>query len=222
MAPFFIIFIHELQISFRHIGKILSNFLFFLISVAIFTIISQNQDIQGSTTFYSITIIWFSLLSCLIFSAAEFLKKDFDDGTIEQILTSVDNFEIFILAKMLGNWLVCCLPILISIFPLGAVIGLNHDLIVKLFWLVFLASLAINFISTFCGSLSTLGNSAPMIAVIALPLIIPVILLAYSGLIEGQQEDFKILDFKIMGGFCIFIGCITVLATSKIVKIAAE
>ncbi len=217
MQVFLIIFHHELLLSSRHLGKIFANFLFFLISVAIFLLLSQNQDNQGSTAFYSITVIWFSLLSCLIFSAAEFLKKDFDDGTIEQILTSCDNFEIFVLAKMLANWLICALPILISTLPISALIGLDHEMSVNFLILIFLATISINFICTFCGSLSVLGNSAPMIAVIALPLIIPILLLAYSGLSFDTSANFKILS-----GLCIFIGSISVFATAKIVKIAAE
>lgn len=217
MQVFWIIFHHELQISFRHLGKIFANFLFFLISVAIFFLISQNQDDQASAAFYSITIIWFSLLSCLIFSAAEFLKKDFDDGTIEQVLTSIENFEIFVLAKMLANWMICALPILLSVIPLSLAIGFDQSLIINFLILIFLATLAINFICSFCGSLSVLGNSAPMIAVIALPLIIPILLIAYSGLNENSLTSFKIL-----AGLCIFIGCISVFATAKIIKIAAE
>jgi heme exporter protein B len=217
MQVFWIIFQHEILLSFRHIGKILANFLFFLISVAIFFLVSQNQEYQGSNYFYSITVIWFSLLSCLIFSSAEFLKRDFDDGTIEQMLLSCENFEVFILAKMLANWLVCCFPILISIFPLGILIGLDQALTTKFFILILVAGLAINFICSFCGSLSTLGNSAPIIAVIALPLIVPIMLLAYSGLFEDFATSCKILS-----GFCLFIGSISVFASAKIIKIAAE
>jgi len=217
MQIFFIVFYHELLLSSRHLGKILANFLFFLISVAIFSLISQNQDYQGSKAFYSITIIWFSLLSCLIFSATEFLKKDFDDGTIEQILNSVENFETFILAKMLANWLICSLPILLCIFPICAAIGIDSAMIKKLLIMIFLASLAINFICNFCGSLSILGNSAPMIAVIALPLIIPILLISYAGLTSDLSANLNIIL-----GLCVFIGSISVFATAKIVKIAAE
>ena len=217
MQTFWIIFKHELQISFRHLGKILANFLFFLISVAVFFMLFYGQEYQGSRLFYSITIIWFSLLSCLIFSSAEFLKKDFDDGTIEQILNSCDNFEIFTLAKMLASWLTCCLPILI-VTPLILVsIGPGMDFINNFLILFFLSSLTISFICNFCGSLSILENSASTIAIIALPLIVPILLIAYSGLVGEFYSSFKILL-----GFTIFSGAISVLATTKIVKIAAE
>lgn len=217
MQVFWITFYHEILLSSRNLAKNFANFLFFLISVVIFLLLSQNQENQGSTVFYSITVIWFSLLSSLIFSASEFLKKDFDDGTIEQAITSVDNFEIYILAKMLSNWLICTLPILISIFPLGLSIGLNADLAKNLLTIIFLATLAINFICSFCGSLSILGNSAPMIAVIAMPLIIPILLIGLGSFSDAESGSFKILL-----GLVIFIGPLSVFATTKIVKIAAE
>ena len=73
MTNFFIIFRQELLLSFRDFGKILANFLFFLISIVIFSLLAQNKENQGSTSFYSISIIWFSLLSCLIFSVFYFV-----------------------------------------------------------------------------------------------------------------------------------------------------
>ncbi len=217
MSVFWIIFYHEILLFSRHLSKIFANFLFFIISVTIFSLLSQNQDYQGLTVFYSITIIWFSLLSCLIFSSDDFLKRDFDDGTIEQALNSVDNFEIFVLAKMLANWLVSSLPILVSIVPLSLGIGLDQALTTNLILSAFLATLAINFICGFCGSLSILGNSAPMIGVIAMPLIIPILLIAF-----GCLDNESVSGFKILAGLVIFVGSISVFATAKIVKIAAE
>lgn len=217
MHIFWIIFHQELLLSSRNLAKIFANLLFFVISVTIFFLISQNQSFQGSQVLFSISIIWFSLLSCLIFSSAEFLKKDFEDGTIEQIITSIDNVEIFILARMLANWVICALPILLASFPIAITIGLDSSLIFNFVILIFLATLSINFICTFCGSLSTLGNSAPMMGIIAMPLIIPILLIAHGGMVYEVSTSYKILT-----GLCTFIGPILVFATAKIVTIAAE
>jgi heme exporter protein CcmB len=217
MQVFFTIFCHELLISSRNLGRIFANLLFFLISVTIFLLLAQGQENQGSTAFYSITIIWFSLLSCLVFSSAEFLKRDFEDGTIEQILTSCDNFEVFILAKMLVNWLICALPILLATLPIVGLAAFDLAAAKDFVALIFFATLAINFICTFCGSLSVLGNSAPMIAVIALPLIIPIVLLACGGFGSDSNSSLKII-----AGLGVFLGSISVFATAKIVRIVAE
>ncbi len=221
MQVFWIIFSQELLISFRHLGKILANFLFFIITVTTFFLMAQNHENQPSTVFYPTIIIWFSLLFCLIFSAADFLKKDFEDGTIEQVIISCDNFEIFILAKMLANWFISCLPIMLAIPLILLANDVAPDSIFHFFALIFLASLIINFICNFCGSLSTLGNSAPVIAIIALPLIIPILLVSYLGMLNDGSENFWI-SFKILLGISVVIGCTTIFFTAKIVKIAAE
>ncbi len=217
MQIFWIIFLQDLLLTSRQLAKILANFLFFVISVTVFLIMSQNQQNQDSITFYSITVIWFSILSALIFSASEFLKKDFEDGTIEQIITTIDNFEIFILAKMISNWLVNSLPIIISIIPLGYLSGLDSTIVKSTLFSAFFATLIINFICGFCGSLSIANSSAPLVGVIAMPLIIPVLLLGIGDLGMSNNSNLKILI-----GLTFFIGPITVFATAKIVKIAAE
>jgi heme exporter protein B len=215
---FWIVFWQESLVSWQNFGKILANFLFFLISVAIFFIIAQNQPNQQSRAFYSILIICFSLLSCLIFSSSEFFKKDFDDGTIEQILGSIDNFETFILAKMLANWLTNALPILISILPIALLAGFDLDFAQNFLLLILFATISINFITTFCGSFAVLTNSASMVAVIAFPLIIPILLIVFGGL---GEKDF-LASFKILSGLCVFIGSVSVFGAAKIIKIAAE
>lgn len=221
LASFFIILQNELLLSFRNIGKILANFLFFLISVSVFFLISQNQEDQAYQALFTITIILFSLLSCLIFSSTEFLKKDFEDGTIEQILVSCENFEIFTFAKMIANWMICCLPILIATPLIILISNLNSAIIFDFICLFLLASLTINFICGFCGSLGIAGNSAPMVGIIALPLTIPILLITHLGLTSNNPQDLY-LSYKILGGLCILFAAIASIATAKIIKIIVE
>jgi len=197
MAVFFIIFLQEIRLNFRHREKILANFLFFIIFLSAFSLLSQNAD--------SSIFIWFALLSCLIFSNSEFLKKDFEDGSLEQIILGCENLETAIFAKMLSSWLVSCAMILPVIFVLKPS--------AEFLLIIFLASLVINFLCCFCGSLSILANSAPTIAVIILPLIIPTLLIA--------QGDF-LVSAKLLAAMVVFVGIIAVFATAKIVKIACE
>ncbi|MBM5781992.1 MAG: hypothetical protein FJ368_01045 [Pelagibacterales bacterium] len=218
MPIFFTIITYEILLNFRNLGKILANFLFFIISFSLCFLIAQNNETNNN--FYHLSLIWISLIFCLVFSSVEFLKKDFDDGSIEQLIISLENFEVFILAKMLGNWISSALPIIVITPLLGKIINLNQTEINQFLILIILASLIVNFICTFCGSLSVLGNSAPMIAVIAMPLIIPILLIAFSGNLNSS-ENFQ-SSLRILIGLVVFIGSISVFATSKIVKIAAE
>ncbi len=202
MQVFLIIFQQELRLNFRHLERILANLLFFVIFLCTFLLLAQGQQNQAGI---NVIFIWFALLSVLIFSNSEFLKKDFEDGSLEQILLACENLETAIFAKMLANWMVCCAAILPIIFLL------KPDF--EFLLIVFLASLAINFLCCFCGSLSILSNSAPIIAVIILPLIIPLLLVT--------QGEFDV-SFKLLCALVILLGAISVFATARIVKIAAE
>jgi len=199
-VPVFLVFLtHELRLNLRQKERVIANFLFFLIFLATFFLLSSNQQISAYIP------ILFSLLSCLIFSSAEFLKADFIDGTSEQIISSGTDFEIFIAAKFIANWLVCAVPILIA----SSFIKPEIDFLI----LVSLVSFLINCICCFCGSLSILGNAAPLIAVIALPLIIPTLLISLGEFAPSSQ---------LLIGLCLFLIPLLIFATAKIVKIAHE
>jgi heme exporter protein B len=202
MQTFLIIFLQELKLNFRHFERILANFLFFAIFLSIFFLLSQTQQNQGLN---DVIFIWFALLAALIFSSSEFLKKDFEDGSLEQISLAVENLEVAIFAKMLANWVICCGAILPLIFLL--------KLDLELLTVVLLGSLVINFLCCLCGSLSMLGNAAPAISVIILPLIIPTLLLA--------QGEFA-MSVKLLLALVVFSGTTAVFATTRIVKIAGE
>lgn len=200
MQIFFILLKHELKINLRQFSKILASFLFFLIFLTSFYLLTSDQQNQGAS---DIVIILFSLISCLIFSTAEFLKKDFDSGAAEQILLSCDNYEVFVGAKILANWLTCAAPIVLILSAIKPEFVCDAILI----------SFLINLICCFCGSLSILGNNAPMIAVVALPLIIPSLLICIT---ESNSSS------NLLALLNIFLGPILVFATTKIVKIAHE
>lgn len=223
MQIFWIILHQEFVLAGKNLAKILQNFLFFFISLSIFFLISQNQQNQLSSPFLSIDIILFCLVFSLIFSNSDFLHEDVRDGTLDQIIILQPNLEIFILAKMLGNWLILIMPILIFIPFVNLAIGFNQSFTTDFAILAAISSLTINFICAFCGSLGVAKNKSPMIAILALPLIIPILLiLCGSFSSEGISKDDFYEALRILSGICIFIGSICVFATAKIMKIISE
>lgn len=215
MLTFWIILQQEFLMNSKNLAKVFQNLLFFFISFSIFFLISQNQQNQIVAPFLAIDVILFCLIFSLIFSNSEFLYQDFKDGTLEQIIISQPNIEIFILAKMLGNWLTFSLPIILCIPVIGMLIALDKGFMINFFVLILIASLAINFICAFCGSLSMSENKAPLIAILMMPLIIPILLIVCGNMEETSFYS----SFKILIGICVFVGSISVLATAKIIRI---
>jgi heme exporter protein B len=221
---FFAILQNEFLLISRNLSKIIQNFLFFFISFAVFFLLSQNQQNQNLEAYLIVNVLLFCLTFNLIISNSDFLSEDFRDGTIEQMIISQPNLEIFILAKMIANWLIFSLPILIALFPIALLLGFKQDNICYFLIIFALASLIINFICAFCGSLSIVQNKAPMIAVLALPLIVPTLLFSCGNSFFSEEfnseEFFKIL--KILSGIVVLSGSISILGTAKIVKIVVE
>lgn len=105
--------------------------------------------------------------------------------------------------------------------------GADPSFIMHFIILIALASFAINFVCAFCGSLNIAGNQAPLLAILALPLIIPILLIGCGGSIGAGLEDDLAADnfyfsLKLLSGICVFVGATLLVATTKIVKIVGE
>ena len=190
---------HILQLA-RKKDQVISNLLFFFIFISIYLILSANLPAREG---YLIIFIWLSLLSSLIF--VDFLKDDFRDGSIEQMITNLPSLEIYIAAKIIGNWLIYCLPKLI-------ILSLLNFIKISDFLIISLATLSISFICSFAASFSSSGNSS-LVAIIALPLTIPILLLA-SGNFPSR--------LPIIIALLIFLAPILTFASAKIVKIISD
>ncbi len=222
MTLFLIVIHHELILSLKNCGRIIANFLFFLISLFIFFFISGDVSNHGFAAINQVSVIFLILLFSLTFFTLDFLKAEFDDGSLEQVIITCENFEIFVLAKMLGNWVLYALPLVFIsalILSLGNFPNLTHFVVILL-----LVSLIMNFICAFCGSISMLGNIAPLLAVIAFPLVIPTLIIASGDISVAAEEAHEIFfsQLKMLGGLVVLSGSIATIAITKITKIALE
>ena len=214
MEVFKIIFFHELKILFKFRGRIFANILYFFIFLAIFQILTQNFDQNLHSQFFIIgTII--ALLTSIIAVNNDFLEKDFRDGSLEQIIIDCQNLEIFVIAKCLANWLSSSFLIAL----LASIILKISNFEILNFWQFFLVlilnSLSLNFLLALCGSLSMLGGFASMIAVIAIPLALPILIITSATISENYE-----LNIKILLALTILIIAISSFTCAKIIKIA--
>jgi heme exporter protein CcmB len=214
MEIFKIIFFHELKMLLKSRGRIIANIIYFFIFLAIFQILTLNFDQNLHSQFFIIgTII--ALLTSIIAINNDFLEKDFRDGSLEQIIIDCQNLEIFVIAKCLANWLSS--SFLIALF--ASIILQISDFETLNFWQFFLVlilnSLSLNFLLALCGSLSMLGGFVSMIAIIAIPLALPILIITSATM----NENFE-LNIKILMALTAFTIAITSFACAKIIKIA--
>ena len=211
----------ELFCNLKNINKILHNFLFFLISFCIFFFVSINGQNQDSNLSIANNIAWFCLLFNIIFANSDFLEDDYKNGIIEQMTIILPNFELFIASKIISNWVIFCLPIIVTLILLTLPIGLDLYQVINLSLVTILASFAINSIVALTASFTISENKTSLIAIITLPLIVPVLLVAFSSISDLGSEDFG-FALKILASLAVFTFILASFFGARIVKIILE
>lgn len=181
MTLFFIFLKHELLCMGRNYSKIIQVILFFIMSCFVFLLISQSIDDAFNRGVFFKIIIWISMLYSFFISSSFLWKQDFEDGSIEQFISACENLEIYTASKMVANWLVFLLPIAVIAIMVNYLGGSRENEAQSFFCSLILSTVAINFICGFCSVLEAASNRAFLLAIIAMPLTLPIILLSFIG-----------------------------------------
>ena len=211
---FFTIIAHEINNLWFKSQQFIVSLLFFVVFLVIFQFLHQATAVNQQSLFLLATIL--SSLLVILGFFQHFCKDDISDGTIEQMLMLFANFEKFVLAKILASWLGVVLPIIVGAVFLAILQNFNLLNIAKLVAIIAVATLTISFISAMSGVLTNHFQSLGYMAIIALPLILPILLLAYLAFHNDFWQNYQVL----LAISC-FILTTTTFATAKIVKLLA-
>ncbi len=211
----------DYKLAFSNVSQFFNPIIFFFIAISIFAISLVNVSDQDQLI-YQICVIWFCLIFSIIISVSSFLKEDFADGSLEQILISGSYFEIAIFAKIISNWLIYSLPLIIFI-PLAAIIlKIENVSSQNLVTLAIIVTMIINLIGCFGASLTIGANkNESLLTVLILPLIIPVVIFANSAFINLNPENFS-NSLMFLGLILVFLAPILIFFTSFAVKISIK
>ena len=205
---FFTIIAYEINNLWFKSQQFMVNLLFFVVFLVIFQFLHQATSINQQNLFLLATILS-SLLVILGFF------QNFC-GTIEQMLLLFSNFEKFILAKILASWLGVVFPMIAGALFLAILQNFSLLNIAKILAIIAISTLTISFIAAMSGVLANNFRSLGYMAIIALPLILPILLLSYLAFNDNFWQNYQVL----LAISC-FILTTTTFATTKIVKLLA-
>ncbi len=193
-----------------NLSKALVNVVFFLLITFSLLFFLQDEVQLSSKNIMIRTVIWFSLLFSVFYQTVDFLKEDYHDGTIQQMIVMFWNIESYILVKITSFWLGFCLPIVITSAIVMNIFGFSGEQIVMDVFLLIFSSIAISFISCLCASFNIISRRATLLVILALPIILPVVMVAIIG------------NIKILIALSIFLSIISLFSCAKIVKIVSD
>ncbi len=185
----------DLRIAVRAGGGFGLSVAFFFILVVFFPFaIGPNLDLLSKV---APGTLWVgALLACLL-SLERIFALDFEDGTLDLLVTSPIPLEGVVISKAIVHWLTSGLPLVLLTPFLGVLLGLQNGNVIFLIISLMLGTPALSIIGTF-GAALTVGmkRGGLLLSILVLPLYIPTLIFGAEAArrgIEGFETQTSIL-----------------------------
>ncbi|MEZ5691291.1 MAG: heme exporter protein CcmB [Rickettsiales bacterium] len=211
MRYFLSIFRQSVMLSFRKGGGAMGACAFYIITIALFIFAMGPQMVSSYTT----SVMSISMLLAIITTLPLMFERDYEDGSLEQIILQPVLLEIMVLAKICGSWCSNILPILI-VSPL---IAISASLSVQ----QILVSLSVLTVASFVmvalgaiGAALTIGSKRGGLlqALVIMPLYIPILI--FSSTNSGEH------GLLFLSGILLFLLPLSCYVCAALIRISSD
>lgn len=174
----------DLILAWRRRADVLATLFFFVIVTSLFPLgIGPERE-----TLRTIApgVVWVSALLASMLSLGRTFGNDYQDGTLEQLLLTPQPAYLVVLAKVIAQWIVAELPLVLVAPVLGLQFGLSQNSLAIIVVSLLLGTPVLSVIGSI-GAALTLGLRAAnvLVALLVLPLYIPVLIFG-SGAVQAS------------------------------------
>ncbi len=170
-----------LRLTIRQGSDVAALMMFFIITVSLFPFAVGPESAILSNI--AAGVIWVTALLATMLSLGRLFQGDFEDGSLDLLVTSVHPLELIVLAKISAHWLVSSLPLILVAPVLAVALSLSLDGILILITVMIVGTPTLSLIGSI-GAALTLGarHSSVLISILVLPLYIPVLIFGVSAI----------------------------------------
>jgi heme exporter protein B len=174
----------DLILAWRRRADVLATLFFFVIVVSLFPL-GIGPEAQLLRTIAP-GVVWVAALLASMLSLGRLFGDDYQDGTLEQLMLTPQPLYLVVLGKVLAQWLVSEVPLVIIAPVLGLQFGLSQNTLGIMTISLLLGTPVLSLIGSI-GAALTLGLRAAnvLVALLVLPLYIPVLIFG-AGAIEAS------------------------------------
>ncbi|HET8706863.1 MAG TPA: heme exporter protein CcmB, partial [Pseudomonadales bacterium] len=134
-------------------------------------------------------IVWIAALLATLLSVDSLFRHDYDDGCLETLLLSPQPLFILVLAKIAAHWCVTGLPLTLIAPLLGGMLYLDQQSMSVMLSSLLLGTPVLSLISAIGAALTVgLKKGGILVALIALPLYIPVLIFGASAVLAASES----------------------------------
>lgn len=170
----------------RQRAELVNPLLFYLLIVILFPLaLGQNPRLLAMV---APVIVWIGALLAVLLSIERMFRSDFIDGTLEQLILSKHSLSLLVLGKIVAHWLVSGLPLILITPVIALLLNINIELFKVLLLTLVLGTPALSAIGAIGVALTVgLRRGGILLALIVLPLYIPVLIFAARALEHSAQ-----------------------------------
>jgi heme exporter protein B len=178
----------ELQLAARARSDVLNPVIFLLLAITLFALALEGKP--EVLREHAPGILWVLVLLTNMLALDGMFRRDFDDGSLEQLLLAGDAVVPALLGKLLVQWLVTGLLAVLLSPLLGMILNLPATVYPLLALVLLVATPAVSFIGAM-GAALTAGarRGGALLALLVLPLLVPVLIFGVSAVnraLEGE------------------------------------
>lgn len=211
----------EWQLAWRNLADAVNPVAFFLMVIALVPLGIGTDKTQLASI--APGMLWVSALLASLLSVDMLFRRDYDDGTLEQYLLLPNELYGIIWIKVLVHWLFTGLPLVLISPLLGMMLSLQPAAIPVLMLSLALGTISLSLIGAIGASLTvSLRRGGLLIAVIVLPLYIPVLIFGASATAQAVGGIVPAGQLAMLGAFALLALGLSPLVVMAGLRIALE
>ena len=222
MARFFLkvlfFYFREYKLNLSGFHDILTNILFFFISIFIF-IFSFGPE-KETLSILGIGILWTLLLLSSTLSLRKFYQEDFDNGNLILMHLNGFSYELISILKTISHFIFVQIPFLISIPIASLLLDITYDKLVLLLISFLIGSLILSCLGSISASMNLLNNRNYLLgSVIVIIFSVPAVIFSV-GLINSNESYDSLIN--ILFGILLIVFAINPWASGACLKLALQ
>ncbi len=180
MTPALAILRRECLRLLRRSSQLVQPLIFFSLIAILFPFaLGQQTELLRQT---GPAAVWLSVLLATTLSLEDIFRSDFEDGSLEQCIITLDALPLACAMKSLAHWLTCLVPLIGMALLMSFVYDLTPDARRALISALLLGTPVFSLVGTVASALTVgVRGGALLMALLILPLYIPVLIFGASA-----------------------------------------
>ena len=163
-------------------GELLNPVAFFVLSAAMFSVAAPAPG----DALEAVAVLWVVIVFATLFATDSMYRRDFEDGTLEQLVHLAEPLFVVTLARIVVHWVVLTLLLLVAVPVAGAMLGVPGGELATVCLAVPISTLSLVALGSVGAGLTVgLGRSGVLLALLMLPLYVPTLIFAVAATAPG-------------------------------------